>query len=350
MRILVYGAGAVGGYVGASLAQSGHDLTVVVRDITAEAIESKGLMVKQDDHAYTVHPTVRTSIAHTFQTPDVAFDLIILGMKAYDIKTAVDHLVAFCPEPPPILTLQNGIGVERPFVEQFGAPRIIVGALTTPVSKPLANQIVVERSDRGLGLAPAQPGQAIDEWVNLFNQAGLTTIAAKDYQAMKWSKAFLNIVANATSAILNRPPGVVYKSETMFDLEVRMLRETLAVMDALRLEVMDLPGSPATRLAFGVRRAPKLLLKPILTGIVAKGRGEKMPSFQIDLMAGKGQSEVVFHNGAIAKAGHARQIPTPVNTTLTDVLLRIARNELDWRDFDGKPARLLTEVARFEKS
>ncbi len=349
MRILIYGAGAVGGYVGACLAQAGHDVTVIVRDVTAEAVESKGLTVKQDEQSFTVHPTVRTSIAHTFQTPDVQFDLIVLGMKAYDIKTAVDHLVAFCPEPPPIVTLQNGIGVERPFVEQFGAERIIVGALTTPVSKPLSNQIVVERSDRGLGLAPAQPGQAIGAWVNLFNEAGITTIAAKDSQAMKWSKAFLNIVANATSAILNRPPGVVYKAEAMFDLEVRMLRETLAVMDALRLEVLDLPGSPATRLAWGVRHAPKLLLKPILTSIVAKGRGEKMPSFQIDLMAGKGQTEVVFHNGAIAKAGHAHQIFTPVNTALTDVLLRLAHGELDWREFDGRPTRLLAEVQRFEK-
>ncbi|MCZ7673432.1 MAG: hypothetical protein M5U34_43105 [Chloroflexi bacterium] len=115
-------------------------------------------------------------------------------------------------------------------------------------------------------------------------------------------------------AILNRPPDAIYKVDSLFDLEKQMLRETLAVMKALNIKVIDLPGSPATKLAFGVRRAPNLLLKPILTNIVAKGRGDKMPSFQIDLMAGKGKTEVIYHNGAIAKAGLAHAIPTPVNT------------------------------------
>lgn len=349
MKILVYGAGAVGGYVGASLARSGHDLTLVVRDVSATAIAEKGLTVRENEQSFTVRPLTRTSIAQTFQTPGTQFDLIILGMKAYDIKTAVDHLVAFCPDPPPIVTLQNGIGVERPLIDQFGAKRIIVGALTTPVSKNMSSQVIVERSDRGLALAPAQPGQNITRWVNLFTKAGITTVAIANYQAMKWSKALLNIVANATSAILNRPPGTVYQSDQMFDLEVRMLQEALAVMDALKLKVVDLPGSPAARLAFGVRKAPRFVLKPILTSIVAKGRGDKMPSFQIDLMEGRGRSEVVFHNGAIAKTAVARNIPAPVNTALTDVLLRLSRGELDWREFDGKPARLLAEVQRFEK-
>jgi len=349
VKILVYGAGAVGGYVGARLAGAGHDVTMVVRDVTAESIAAKGLVIKENGEAATVQPAVASSIAQTFMSPEVRFDLIIMSMKAYDLRTAIDHLVAFCPEPPPILTLQNGIGVERPLIDQFGPDRLIIGALTTPVSKPMSNQIIVERSDRGLGVAPATPGQSITQWVKLLQASGITTVFYKDYESMKWSKALLNIVANATSAILNRPPGVIYKSEAMFDLEVRMLRETLAVMEAKKLDVVDLPGSSAKRLAFGVQKAPKLVLKPILTSIVAKGRGDKMPSFQIDLMAGKGQSEVIFHNGAIAKTGLAHNIPTPVNTALTDVLVRLARQELDWRDFDGKPARLLAEVARFEK-
>jgi len=349
MKILVYGAGAVGGYVGGRLAEAGHQVTMIVRDVTAESIDAKGLIIQENGQSARVQPTTTTSVAQTFMSPDVRFDLIILGMKAYDLKTAIDHLVAFCPDPPPILTLQNGIGVERPLLDQFGLDRLIIGALTTPVSKPMSNQIVVERSDRGLGIAPANRSQSITQWADLLQKSGLTVAVYQDYQSMKWSKALLNIVANATSAILNRPPGVVYKSEAMFDLEVRMLRETLAVMAALKYQVVDLPGSSAKRLAFGVQKAPRLVLKPILTGIVAKGRGDKMPSFQIDLTAGKGQSEVVFHNGAIAKAGLALNIPTPVNTALTDVLVRLARHELDWRDFDGKPGRLMAEVARFEK-
>jgi 2-dehydropantoate 2-reductase len=183
----------------------------------------------------------------------------------------------------------------------------------------------------------------------LLTEAGVPTEVMADYQPMKWSKAFLNIVGNATSAILNRPPGAIYKIDSLFDLEKQMLRETLAVMAAYKIKVVDLPGSPATKLVSGVRRAPNFLLKPILTNMVAKGRGDKMPSFQIDLMAGKGKTEVIYHNGAIAKAGRARNIPTPVNTALTNILVGLASKELDWRDYDGKPAKLLAEVKRFEK-
>jgi 2-dehydropantoate 2-reductase len=351
MKILVYGAGAVGGYVGGRLAHAGHEVTLIVRDVTAAAIEEHGLSITEAGETVVTQPNITTSIAQNFMADDADFDfdLIIMGMKAYDLPEAIDHLVAFCPEPPPILALQNGIGVERPLIQQFGADDLIIGALTTPVSKPSQSQILVERADRGLTIAPAFKGKSVRQWGSMLNEAGIPTDCLPDFQSMKWSKAFLNIVGNATSAILNRPPGAVYKVDSMFDLEKQMLLETLAVMDALNIEVIDLPGSPATKLAFGVRRAPNIVLKPILSNVVAKGRGDKMPSFQIDLMAGKGNTEVIYHNGAIAKAGHARNIPTPVNTALTNILVGLARQELDWRDYDGKPSMLLAEVKRFEK-
>ena len=349
MKILVYGAGAVGGYVGGRLAQAGHDVTFIVREVTADVINEQGLTIIEAEQSVIVQPAISTSIAQTFMGSDVQFDLIILGMKAYDLAEAINHLVAFCPEPPPILTLQNGIGVERPLIEQFGAENLIIGALTTPVSKPTNSQILVEREDRGLTIAPAIKDKKIKQWGKLLNDAGVPTECLPDYQSMKWSKAFLNIVGNATSAILNRPPGAIYKVDSLFNLEKRMLREALAVMDAHKLKVIDLPGPSATKLAFGVRNAPNFVFKPILTGIVAKGRGEKMPSFQIDLMAGKGKTEVIYHNGAIAKAGHTHNIPTPVNTALTNILVGLARKEFNWRDYDGKPNKLLAEVKRFEK-
>ena len=349
MKILVYGAGAVGGYIGGRLAHAGHHVTFIVREVTADAINEQGLSITELGETVKVQPHITTSIAQTFMGEDADFDLIILGMKAYDLTEAINHLVAFCPEPPPILTLQNGIGVERPLAEQFGADDLIIGALTTPVSKPSNSQITVERADRGLTIAPAVKDKNIQAWGKLLNDAGVPTEVLPDYQSMKWSKAFLNIVGNATSAILNRPPGAVYKVSSMFDLEKRMLKETLAVMKAYNIKVIDLPGSPATKLAGGVRRAPNLLLKPILTNVVSKGRGDKMPSFQIDLMSGKGKTEVIYHNGAIAKAGRAKNIPTPVNAALTNILVGLAKQELDWRDYDGKPSLLLAEVKRFEK-
>jgi 2-dehydropantoate 2-reductase len=347
MKILVYGAGAVGGYLGGYLSKQGHEVTLVTRDVIANMINEGGLIITEQKHTEVTHPTAVGSIAQAFME-GAYYDLIIMSMKAYDIAPALDPLVAFCPEPPPIIAMQNGIGVEQPLIDQFGDEQMIAGALTIPIHKETSHHLMIEKEDGGLGLAALQPGYNIKGWRKLFRQAGINAVIEADYQAMRWSKAVLNIVANATSAILNRRPALIYRSELMFDLEIRMLREAFKVMQALKLKVIDLPGAPATRLAFGVRRMPKSLLRPVLAKIVATGRGSKMPSFQIDLMSGKGKSEVIFHNGAIADAGKELGIRTPVNAALTDILKRLTLEDLNWREFDGRPKRLMQEIKRYE--
>lgn len=349
MKILVYGAGAVGGYLGAQLCFSNHDVTFIDMETVVNVINNDGLAVTQGGRTQTARPKAVSSVAQAFMGDTANYDLILMGVKSYDLKAALDPLVAFCPAPNTIITIQNGIGVERPFINQYGAEHIVAGSFTIPIRKETINHLIIERADRGLALAPTQAKQNIKPWLQLFEQAGIQTEGIKDFQSMKWSKAMLNIIGNATSAILNRPPGTVYKSAAIFDLEVRMLRETLAVMKKLKLKVVDLPGSPASRLARAVNRMPKALIKPIMSRLVASGRGDKMPSFHIDLTNQTGKSEVLFHNGAIAKAGMENGVPTPVNAALTDVLWKLTRNELDWREFDGKPGRLLAEVRRFEK-
>ena len=161
---------------------------------------------------------------------------------------------------------------------------------------------------------------------------------------MKWSKALLNMVGNATSAILNRHPKLVYNYGPTYEMEMEMLKETLAVMKAQKLKTIDLPGAQSNRLAVAVNRLPKSLVKPILTNIVTSGRGNKMPSFHIDLMAGREQNEVTYHNGAVAQAGETLGIPTPVNEALNDILVKLARRELDYQLFNGRPDRLVEAV------
>lgn len=347
MKILVYGAGAIGGYLGAKLAKAGHGLTIIDMEVTAGLINDDGLHVTEGGQTAVVRPKAYPSVAALFMGDNPpTFDLILMGMKSYHLADAVNPLAAFCPNPAHILTIQNGIDIEQPVIDEFGIDCLIAGSFTTPISKEASNRLIVERSDRGLALA-SPSGQDVRQWVNLFNEAGVQTIRAKNFAAMKWSKALLNMVGNATAAILNRRPGVIYKSAAMFDVELRMLQETLAVMKAQKIPVMDLPGSPAKKLATAVNRVPKALLKPILTKQVAGGRGDKMPSFQIDLVSGAGNSEVQYHNGAVARYGAANGVPTPVNAVLNDVLMKLSRQEVDWREYDGRPQRLLAEIAQY---
>jgi 2-dehydropantoate 2-reductase len=350
MKILIYGAGAVGGYLGARLVLAGNDVTLIARDFTAKTISASGLSLTENGQTVLTRPKAAASMAHAFMEEEVSYDLIIMSMKAYDLAPALDPLIAFCPEPPLIIAVQNGIDVERPLIAQFGTERVIAGSLTTPIRKETLSSLTVARSGRGLGLSPTQPRQNIDQWVGLFQKAGINTVRVADYHSMRWSKALLNIVGNATSAILNRTPEIIYKSSNMYDVELRMLRETLAVMEKLKLKIVNLPGAPTSRLVTGVRRMPQPLLKPILTNIVAKGRGDKMPSFHIDLSTGKGKCEVEYHNGAIARIGREQGVRTPVNWFLNDLLMKLAREEVNWRAYDGRPKRLLMDLKRYEQA
>jgi 2-dehydropantoate 2-reductase len=348
MEFLVIGAGAVGGYLGARLALAGHNVTMVVRGAAAEVIERNGLTVVDGEQRTTTKDIAVDTLRQALTT-NGRFDQILLCVKAYNAQTALDELATFSSSPPNVITLQNGIGVEELFVEEFGREHVIAGSLTTPLSHATQNSVVVERSDRGLALAPTLPEQNIAPIVGLFQESGIDTVGFKEYQAMKWSKALLNMVGNATSAILNRHPKVVYGYGPTFKLEMAMLKETLAVMKTLKLKPVDLPGAQTGRLVLAVKRLPKRMVKPILTGVVAEGRGNKMPSFHIDLAAGKTQNEVSFHNGAVARIGASAGVPAPVNDALNDILVKLARREIDYQLFNGRPDRLVDAVENYRR-
>jgi len=347
MDILVYGAGAIGGYLGSRLQQNRHQVIMLDRQEMADAINSHGIQVSERGQTVMVEPTAVSSVDEALAIKQ-SYDLIIMGLKSYDLPAALERLSVPGLDSTTIITVQNGIGIERPFIDRFGAKRIVAGSLTTPVSKEQSNVLVIERSDRGLGLAPTLHGQDIKTWVTLFQEAGIPTNGVDNYESMKWSKALLNMVGNATSAILKMPPGDVYSNDDTYDMEVRMLRETLAVMVQKQLQVVDLPGPSPKSLATAIRWAPRFLLKPVLTKLVGKGRGDKMPSFYIDLISGRGKSEVIYHNGAVAEVGEAVGVRTPVNKTLNDVLLKLTNKEIDRKQFEGNPERLVAEVKIYE--
>ncbi len=120
-----------------------------------------------------------------------------------------------------------------------------------------------------------------------------------------------------------------------------MLRECLRVMRALGYRPVDLPGTPVRALAFAIEYLPQALAQPILKRAVGGGRGGKMPSFHIDLHGGRGQTEVRWLNGAVARYGSERGVPAPVNQKLTDTLEALSAGRLDRADFRRQPEKLL---------
>jgi len=351
LKILVVGAGAVGGFVGGRLAAAGHQVTLVGRPPLMEKVAAEGLSLRYPTRPeQVVFPKTATS-PENFSTP---FDFIFITVKSPDPPNVLIQLKAAARplENAYLVSLQNGIGNEETLVEAFGRQRVIAGTITIPVSMPERGVIAVRKDNGGLGLASLEAGQPVPALADALNQAGLFTPIYQNYQAMKWSKLLLNIVNNASSAILDEPPAQVIARPALFDLEIEALKEGVSVMRAQDFTPVNLPGYRVNWLAWLVSTTwlPRWLKRAILRPFMLSGRGSKMPSLYIDLTAGRTTTEVNILNGAIARAGQTLGVATPVNQTLTDVLSRLVSGQSAWADYRHRPDMLLQAVAARRQS
>lgn len=338
MRFLFVGAGAIGTYVGGSLAAAGHEVAFIEQPATAEAISQSGLRITRPDG--DVHVTNVTLFGSPTEALDTgSYDVGVLALKSFDTAAAVASLADTGLPVPTMLSLQNGVDNEPTIAERLGADRVIAGTVTSAIGKPGTGE-VVEEKHRGIGIALGNPLAA--DLVAALNDANLTARAYPEAAPMKWSKLLTNLTGNATSAILDMTVGALFSDRRLYAVEVEVLRECLRVMRAMGLKPVDLPGTPVRALAFAAQRLPRVVAQPVLTRALGSGRGDKMPSFHIDLHSGRGTSEVEYLNGAVVRYGEAHGVPTPVNRVLTETLLALTHGSADIERFRGRPEELLS--------
>jgi 2-dehydropantoate 2-reductase len=270
-------------------------------------------------------------------------DVAIVATKAYDTDGAIETLrkaIAY-PQKCVFVSPQNGVGNEEKLAAAFGADNVVAAALTTPVDRDRDGNARATK-DGGLALAPI--GSNAYNWLSAtFASTGLSIKVVQDWRALKWSKLALNVVANASCAILNVLPNRFVHFDKIFTLEIRMIREVRAVMQALHVEAIDLPRYPV-RALFGVANLPSPVARTLLAHSIAGARGTKPPSLLLDLRKARPHTEVDFLNGAVASAGREHGVPVPVNAVYTRVLNDIAHTPPLWAKYREHPDRLEAEV------
>lgn len=312
MKVYIVGAGAVGTYLGGLLRGIGNEVTYAPRDLDA------------------VVP--------------VDADLALVTVKSYDTLAARDTLRRALRDPgaTTIVTPQNGIGNEEILAEAFGADAIVAAALTVPVDRDASG---VGVAAKGGGIAFAPVGANAHNWLlAAFAATGLPTTAVADYRSLKWSKLALNIVANATCAILDMPPERLVREDEIFALEIRALREVRATMKALGITAIDLPRYPV-RALLALSTLPMPAARVLLAGRIAGARGTKAPSLLLDLRSAKHRTEVGVLNGAVARAARDAGVAAPVNAALARILSDIAHLPQLWAKYRERPSTLAEEAA-----
>ena len=250
MRICVVGAGAIGGFAGASLALGGHDVTFIARGENREAIAARGLRIAYDDG--------RVATARVRATDDFAragkFDAVLLAVKAHQLTGVADRVEALCGEDTLVLPLQNGIPFwyfhrhAGPFegrtiesVDPGGrisraidARRIIGAVVFVAAQRTAPGEIRHHGYDRfPMGELDGGRTDRLERLSQAFVAAGLQAPILDDVRAEVWLKLWGNVSFNPISALTGATMVDMCTDPAGRELVVRMMRETQAVAERL---------------------------------------------------------------------------------------------------------------------
>lgn len=340
LNLLIVGAGAIGTYIGGSLLLSGQHAVFLDRPGAAEAISSSGMRLIADGETREIeNPVIVESLQEALRQG--LFDAALVAVKSYDTVALANQLAEYRVKLPPVICMQNGVENEEVYQDALGEEKIIAGSLTSAIGKPAPGTAVVERL-RGIGVADGH--EASQKIVDGFNQAGLQAQLFADAGSMKWSKLLTNLQSNATSAILDMTPAEIFDHQGLYELEARQIIEALEVMHGLDLKVVDLPGVPVRLMALLMQYAPPRWGQKLAARFLGRGRGDKMPSFHIDLHSGRGKTEVSYLNGAVVRFGEKLGIRTPVNRTLAEILQQMTERKIAMDAYRHQPDKLLAQI------
>lgn len=337
MTDLVVGGGAVGTMLAWALAAGGRDVAVVRRRHDGQPAPERVTVTDATGLRQEATVTAIRMPADLPQPPEV----IVFAVKMFDLADAVEACAVW---PSAVaLTVANGIGAEAIVQERRGGA-LIAGSVTSAVDV-LDDGTVARLNRGGVALAPVQGlvGPALETLLGAFAVAGVRTARCEDAAAMKWSKLIGNLVANASSAILDLSPGEVYADARAYGVERRMLLEAFAVMRALGLMAVALPGMDVRWLRLGLR-LPDAIGRRVIRRVVAGARGTKDPSLRRHALSGSGPSEVEWLNGAVDREARRLGLAAPLNRRIADLLAEILADPERRAWFRGRPDRLAAAV------
>ena len=175
MRILIVGAGALGGYFGARLLNAGRDVTFLVRPRRAAQLAAAGLRVESPfgDLALQAPPTVQAAALDGF------YDLILLSCKAHDLQAAMDDFARAVGPETAILPLLNGMAHMDTLAARFGSERVLGGL--SNISATLTREGAIRHLGNVHRLAFGDPAQSPESPAGSRLQAVSETLAGANF-------------------------------------------------------------------------------------------------------------------------------------------------------------------------
>jgi 2-dehydropantoate 2-reductase len=300
MRILIVGAGALGGFYGGLLARSGADVTILARGVTLDRLREDGLSVDSKQFGSFTLPISTAASIEELDAPD----LIFFAVKAYDLDATARQIAPLVREGVTLLAVQNGIEHPQQLAATMGEEAVLPGVVyvSTTVTAPGVIAHVGGPGLLQLGDAFGAQPERLDRISKVFHEAGLPVETYPNLWAMLWRK-FVAICAMSGMSALTR-----LTLAQMFAVPStrQLYRDTMDEVARVALgRGVDLPESIADDLMAMLESMPAL-----------PERG----SMAYDLLAGR-RLEIETLNGSVVRLGEAADVPTPINQMITASLL-----------------------------
>ena len=205
MRILVVGAGAIGGYFGGRLLQAGRDVTFLVRPRRQAQLAKTGLAIRSRFGDATM-PAPPTVTADTLREP---FDLILLSCKSYDLESAADSFAPAVGPNTAILPLLNGMGHMDDLGERFGAGAVLGGQCVISVTLDGDGHVLHLNDTHGLSFGE-QNGEAsprAEAIASTFSGANFESRLSKAILHEMWEKWVLIATMAGSNCLMRAAVG-----------------------------------------------------------------------------------------------------------------------------------------------
>jgi 2-dehydropantoate 2-reductase len=284
MRILVVGAGAVGGYFGGRLLQAGRDVTFLVRPRRAAELAKHGLTIRGrlgDFHCSSPPIAVQESLAEPF-------DLVLLSCKAYDLDGAMASFAKAVGPATAILPLLNGMRHLDRLAERFGAERVLGGQCAISATLDADGDIIHLNDWHALsfGELDGSRSQRIETIASALLNAGFDARVSEEIRREMWEKwVFIATAAGATC--LMRAAVGDYVAAGAADLATGLLAECASIAAAHGFP----PREPALELARSALTAAGSSLKASMLRDIEGGKPVEGDQILGDLLRRAGNLE-----------------------------------------------------------
>ena len=296
-EIGIIGTGAMGCLFGGYLSRRADVTLLTHRKQQAQAIEETGLSI-QTDEGPVACGTLRAVCAAEVSE---VFDLLVVFVKAFQTRDAIEGIRGCIGPETVILTLQNGIGNGQTLQQLFRPEQILVGTSTIN-SQRLSDTAVSQHGGMGITTIGSLCGKTAlaEQTAAFFTSCGFCAEASTNIDGLIWKKACINLTINPLTALFDRPIGMVEQCEEAWALGRQEIAEAVQVANA-------------SGQSFSYEEVCDFVWQ------VLHGAREGTTSMRTDIRAGR-PTEIAYLNGAVAALGKQYGIPTPYNTMMTQLI------------------------------